>query len=94
MTFHTAAPQLPTQRHDEKNELAERAMMCLLLGYSFNIASPCCKRWVIFYRDDLGHLYIRQTFVAFLWEGYLRAEVETQKNTIGTTKIGNTTAAC
>lgn len=36
---------------------------------------------------------MRQNFVAFSWEGYLKAEGETQKNTIGTTKIGNTTAA-
>lgn len=37
---------------------------------------------------------MKQSSVAFIWEGYLKAEGETQKNTIGTTKIGNMTAAC
>lgn len=37
---------------------------------------------------------MRQSFVDFVWEGRPKAEGETQKDTIGTPKIGNMTAAC
>jgi len=37
---------------------------------------------------------MRRCFVDFMWEGCLKAEGETQKDTIGMTKIGNVTAAC